>query len=141
MLMITDASCQKPGDLESSDLKIIKIYIIRNRKYHSFSLRLRFCFNILFSAETLLLCAVGVSIAVTEIRYPVAAAWDKCAPRCESAGKKLQWSRSALSCCVISCQLHITRRVCVRPSCTQARRLHPGEGNGAGLKVDFVLTF
>lgn len=89
--MITGASCQKSGDLEISDLKInLKIYIIRNRKYHSLWERLDFGFNILFSAETLLFMRRGVSIS--EIRYPVAAVWEryKWAPRRESALKKLQ---------------------------------------------------
>lgn len=52
--MITGSSCQKSGYLENSDLKIIQIYVIRNRKYHSVSPSLAFCCNILFSAETLL---------------------------------------------------------------------------------------
>lgn len=70
-------------------------------------MKLGYYFNILF-AEKLLLRTVGVSMVVTEIRHPVAAVWEqyKFSHRPENAGKKLEWSRGALSCCVISCKLH-----------------------------------
>lgn len=52
----------------------------------------------------LLLRALGVSLDVTEAVYPVGALWEqyKAAPQSETMGKKLHWSSSAVSCCVIS---------------------------------------
>lgn len=96
--MVTGASCQKSSYLESSVLKIIfkKIELETGNTIHDD----RGSDFVLTSCSLLKRCfyaAVGVSIAVTEIRYPAAAVWEhyKCAHGVKALGKKLQRSPKA----------------------------------------------